>query len=932
MELIERERELAELSSVLREAERGSGGAVVIGGAVGCGKTELMGAVAGSAADAGWLVLTAVSSWAERHSAGSALGQLLRYADIDGEDGRPAASLLESLGDELSRPAGGAAADFDQQTLDAATTAALHQLCTAVLRRSAEAPVLLCVDDIHHTDVLSLHWLVHLLHRSRGSRIVVLMTECLLYKPAHPRLHTELLRHPNYRRMTLDRLSPQGVEAVLAELLDSSAAERLAARCHAVSGGNPLLVRALAEDCRNAVACAETDAGLPVGDAYSDTVLSCLDGGRPILLRLAQVLAVLDDPTDVAGRAARILGEKRARVDRALHALESAGLTREGRLRHPAARQAVSGSLSPRRHAELHRRSAELLYEEGAPVTQVARHVIAADGPLSSWTVSLLREAAERYLAAHRAAEAHQCVVAALRRCEDETERVTLKALLASTAWALNPSISARHLGDLASALRDGRLPEQHALMLAKYLLWHGRFDEAAMAFERISERERHGPREAAEIRATRELLASTYPALVRRAPAEVRSGAWSADRSGPDRDPRVRGAAALSYVLAHGPHDGAVADAEAAMRTMRLTKHTQEWLTCAVSALFFADRLEAAGTWCDYWLREAKDRNVPLWAAEFASLRASVSLRQGEPVRARQLAESALARVPAESWGVCLGGPLAHLVRAGTDTGDLASAAEYLDVPVPEGMFESRFGLYYLHARGRYQLQSGKPDGALGDFLACGELMRRWGFDQPTLVPWRSEAAYAHLALGHGKRALALAREQLALAGKRPTWARAVSLRAVAAAGPPDERPALLTEAVQTLERVGDRLQRAEALADLGCAYGKLRRPTSMRPALDTAARLAEEIGARPLARRIREAGGMAVGRGKRPADLSEALARLSGAERRVAGLAALGCSNREIAEKLGITRSTVEQHLTRVFKKLGVRARKELPAQSVI
>jgi DNA-binding CsgD family transcriptional regulator len=55
---------------------------------------------------------------------------------------------------------------------------------------------------------------------------------------------------------------------------------------------------------------------------------------------------------------------------------------------------------------------------------------------------------------------------------------------------------------------------------------------------------------------------------------------------------------------------------------------------------------------------------------------------------------------------------------------------------------------------------------------------------------------------------------------------------------------------------------------------------------------------------------------------------ATLSDAERRVAGLAALGHTNREIANKLYVTISTVEQHLTKAYRKLNVTQRKDLPA----
>jgi DNA-binding CsgD family transcriptional regulator len=53
-----------------------------------------------------------------------------------------------------------------------------------------------------------------------------------------------------------------------------------------------------------------------------------------------------------------------------------------------------------------------------------------------------------------------------------------------------------------------------------------------------------------------------------------------------------------------------------------------------------------------------------------------------------------------------------------------------------------------------------------------------------------------------------------------------------------------------------------------------------------------------------------------------------LTNAERRIAILAASGNTNREIAKQLFVTSSTVEQHLTRVFRKLKLKHREELPA----
>ena len=53
-----------------------------------------------------------------------------------------------------------------------------------------------------------------------------------------------------------------------------------------------------------------------------------------------------------------------------------------------------------------------------------------------------------------------------------------------------------------------------------------------------------------------------------------------------------------------------------------------------------------------------------------------------------------------------------------------------------------------------------------------------------------------------------------------------------------------------------------------------------------------------------------------------------LTGAERQVAGLAASGLSNRQIAQHLFITLPTVETHLRHAFGKLGITSRTDLPA----
>jgi DNA-binding CsgD family transcriptional regulator len=53
---------------------------------------------------------------------------------------------------------------------------------------------------------------------------------------------------------------------------------------------------------------------------------------------------------------------------------------------------------------------------------------------------------------------------------------------------------------------------------------------------------------------------------------------------------------------------------------------------------------------------------------------------------------------------------------------------------------------------------------------------------------------------------------------------------------------------------------------------------------------------------------------------------ADLSPPERNVARLAVEGLSNRQIAERMSVTRHTVDRHLHDVFRKLDVNSRQEL------
>jgi len=65
---------------------------------------------------------------------------------------------------------------------------------------------------------------------------------------------------------------------------------------------------------------------------------------------------------------------------------------------------------------------------------------------------------------------------------------------------------------------------------------------------------------------------------------------------------------------------------------------------------------------------------------------------------------------------------------------------------------------------------------------------------------------------------------------------------------------------------------------------------------------------------------------RPKNFSDIAEPFSELSDREQQVITLVCDGLSNREIAEKLGVTEGTIKCHLHSIFEQLGVQSRIEL------
>ena len=114
-------------------------------------------------------------------------------------------------------------------------------------------------------------------------------------------------------------------------------------------------------------------------------------------------------------------------------------------------------------------------------------------------------------------------------------------------------------------------------------------------------------------------------------------------------------------------------------------------------------------------------------------------------------------------------------LVKTLVDQGELDAAEEALAPLDSEAESGSLTAAVLRFARGRLRVEQGRVADGLEDFLAVGVLLTRALVTCPSYLPWRSEAALAHLALGDRESARTPRRRGArARSGiRRPTRAR---------------------------------------------------------------------------------------------------------------------------------------------------------------
>jgi DNA-binding CsgD family transcriptional regulator len=930
--LLEREAELDELQTALEDARRGIGRLVVVEGAAGIGKTRLLESARETAERTGIRALSARGTELERDFPFALVGQLFEPV-VHGASAAERDELLDGSA-RLAGPIVGI--ESERSAVDAGVAdpsfAVLNALYWLTSNLAERGPLLLAVDDAHWSDQASLRFLIFLLPRLGDLPVALALTARAGELGAEPELLGRLGADPAARVLRPAALGGASVAELVRAGLASGAEEAFCAACHEASGGNPFMLQELLLELR-----AEESGGTEA-EAAQVRELAPASIQRAVLARLARLpegsralaraVAVLGDdaePREAAALAGLDAGAAAAAAD----ALAAAGTLEGGRplrFAHPLLRNAVYADLSGAERIASHRRAAGLLGAGGAGPERIAIHLLATDPDGDPPVVETLGAAARRALE-HGAPEA---AIAYLRRALAEPPeptarpdllRLLMTASLLSGTWAV--------IEDLQTDLLEELTAEPQTLMavasdFSPLLFASGRTKEGLSLLERAT---------AAAIVAEDYDLVMRFQAQIvlwGQLPPAKEAARWDrfADRIAPDT-PGERLWLAMRAYSGTFAGEPAATVAELERRAVKggaiFREHRDPFTTVAPSiwVLIRADDLGAAERAIERYSREAGARG-PAMVAVTAWTRGELAYARGQIARAEPYARAAVEAsqrgwllVAFPHWvGLLIG---ALIERGALDAAEHELEARGMVGDVPDNYLFS----VLLHSRGCLRLAEGRTGEGLEDLLEV--VSRAHRETKNPLIPTAAVAAIALAGAGKPEAARALA-ERYRHAAERWGTPRVKGIglhcRGVVEGG--ERGIELLREAVATLRRSPARLELARALTDLGAALRRANRRAEAREPLREALDMARPDGALAIARRAHEEL-EATGEKLRPL-LAGGVESLTPSERRVAGMAAEGKTNRAIAQELFLTVKTIEAHLSSAYRKLDISSRSEL------
>ncbi len=909
--LVGRTAERARLAALMTQVGQARGGALVISGEPGIGKSALLFDAVGRPHGHRVVVVRGVES--EVELAGSGLGELIG-AFVDSVELLPEsqAAVLRAVLGLAGQPA--VASPY-------AIFVAVHSLVTLV---AEDHPLVIAVDDAHWLDPMSRDALMFVGRRLAEHAVLLLMTT-RTHEPAFDR---RLMGLPV---LGLRRLTMTESRALLAMLTGETGIEpRVAAELASTADGNPLAVRELLA----ALSPGQLRGHSPLPEPLAGSALRGLMSGRVAHLDAATRAALLvaavsvDDDLAAIGAAVTAAGGTPGSLDHAA----TAGLISffGGRVEfsHPLLRSALIDAASPLARS----RAFDALATTAAPEVRVLYQAVGARAP-DETVAAGLHQAADRarHAGGHLTAARTLLRAAKLSMSSDlRAQRILLAAADARVAGRLD--LVEAWARDAYAATDSPTLRADAHAEYARAAMWSGRIGEARTGFAdalgQLAEADRV---RAAEIHLETALLETMG--------GHPRDAARAVDRALAQltidemREHRLLWPNAAHVMILNGNIAGGLDILDHGVLDLTPSKNLLALPTLchAAQSLTWCERFGHATELVDRIIDTARDAGAPMALPDALAHRSEIGLWTGSwTLAAADAAEGIrlgreLGQSGTEAFAMTRLGNI-QATRGDPAALTMASAAENIG---------TRGGLDCMTAyanaiRGRYELGRSNLRAAARALDRLAEQLDDAAVGNPLTVPWAGDhiEVLTRMELrDEALRRLADLDRQAARTGL--AWPAAAAARCRAMLTPGDAADEHFALALGHHDLIGVPFERARTLLCWGNSRLRRRRrqPTRAREVLTEALDIFTRLRATPWIEQTRAA---LVAAGAPVPDIARTpgLDDLTAQELQVSLGVARGRSNPEIAAALFLSRKTVERHLSMVYRKLGLRSRTELAA----